>query len=140
MTDGSIPITSIPDNFFLTLESEYAKARYCGIDITLFFIKLWQEHDLALIHGISTADRILAEIQQLIGKNIRHGDRVFQYGNDGFMVILPHTPKGHADSVIVKIRALIDEYANRDDSGTSQILSPRFGVSSYPQDAQEGRE
>ena len=124
---------TVPDNFFETLEFECAKAKYFQMDISLFFIKLCPEIDLITTCGMLRAKHIFKDIHNIIRQNVRHVDRVFYFGCDGFMLILPHTPKSHSNILIRKLSSLITNYSFTDDYGATHALSPKFGVSSYPQ-------
>lgn len=54
--------------------------------------------------GHITGDKVLASLVQLIQQSIRNSDRVFRYGGDEFVVVLPHTDEVGAQTAAERVR------------------------------------
>ena len=137
MTENkALSISFITNNFYEILDYEFHRAaRYKNV-VTLMFIKIGHLDKISRNYGQLAAASILWEIERLIRDNIRHADREFIYGNDEFMIILPHTAKEGANRMVSKLKRLIEGYpfTNGKESGVS--LTPKFGIASYPHDVQ----
>ena len=132
LTLPSSALPSTPNNFFEMLDYEFKRAIRYKNAVTLMFIKLCHLEEIVGNYGITTAERIMTEIERIISSNIRNTDRQFLYGKDEFMIILPNTPKKCASSIIPKLQRLIEDYRYSNGRETSLNLAPRFGLASYP--------
>ncbi|MCX5895381.1 MAG: diguanylate cyclase [Proteobacteria bacterium] len=92
-------------------------------------------------YGHLAGDMVLREIAGLIKKTTRGCDFAVRYGGEEFAVILPETPKQEALVVAQRIRTSIEEYAFEIGNGKGSLrLTVTLGLSSIPEDAQDGRE
>lgn len=134
MMTQSATQTVTDENFFKVMESEFALSRHYGINVTLLYVKICKEYDLVKTFGKKTAKLVQRDIQQMICQSIRHQDRIFAYGHEGFMIIMPQTRKDGAKTMARKLRAIITGYSFACGYDMINPMSPGFGVSSYPQD------
>lgn len=134
MMTQSTSQTTTDENFFKIMESEYALSRHFGVNVTLLYVKICKEYDLVKTYGKKTAKLVQRDIQKLICQSIRQQDRLFSYGHEGFMIILPLTSKDSAKIMARKLSAIITGYSFACGYDMICPMSPGFGVSSYPQD------
>lgn len=57
--------------------------------------------------GHQTGDMILRTVTQRLQKSVRKSDRVFRYGGEEFVVLMPHTDLEHAELLAQRIRHTI---------------------------------
>lgn len=57
--------------------------------------------------GHQTGDMILRAITQRLQKSVRKSDRVFRYGGEEFVVLMPHTDLTHAELLAQRVRQTI---------------------------------
>ena len=136
MKNNVLSLSFITDNFNEILDYELHRASRYKNTVTLMFIKIGQLDNISRNNGQLAAALILWEIELLIRENIRNADREFIYGNDEFMVILPHTPKEGASRVVSKLKQLIENYPFTNGKESHVSLTPKFGIASYPHDVQ----
>ncbi len=77
--------------------------------------------------GHETGDDILKEIAKIISSSVREVDKVFRWGGEEFVVILPYTDIDSSASVAEKIRQKIEHYNFKID----QAITSSFGVVQY---------
>ncbi|MDH7497382.1 MAG: GGDEF domain-containing protein [Syntrophomonadaceae bacterium] len=76
--------------------------------------------------GHPFGDRVLKDIAAILGENTRSSDVVARYGGDEFAIILPETGIQNAGLVAERIRAAVEQYAQR---SLSQQLPEAVGIS-----------
>lgn len=77
--------------------------------------------------GHKMGDRVLKRISDLVMENIRATDRVFRWGGDEFIIILPEANLEGASAVAEKIRYIIEN----EDFGIEKKLTISLGVGEY---------
>ena len=61
------------------------------------------------VHGHTIGDRVLASIVQYVTQHLRPYDKVFRYGGDEFLLVLPATGLPQAEHLVERIRTGISE-------------------------------
>jgi diguanylate cyclase (GGDEF)-like protein/putative nucleotidyltransferase with HDIG domain len=86
-------------------------------------------------HGHLAGNRVLQAVAAALRANCRAGDFIARLGGDEFVVIMPEA--GHClAEVLAKLNDIGDWIAS--DSGCDATVSMSVGVSSYPEDGQDG--
>lgn len=60
-------------------------------------------------HGHNIGDRTLTHLSALLIKNLRPYDKLYRYGGDEFVVMLPNTPVETAVAIAERMRGLIED-------------------------------
>jgi len=86
--------------------------------------------------GHQAGDRLLAEISRAVEGGGRDTDRVFRYGGDEFVLILPGTDALSAIGVAERIRASIHTLGGGETpwAAAGLAISVSIGVATYPRD------
>lgn len=82
-------------------------------------------------HGHPAGDTLLAAVARAINAGVRAGDRVYRYGGDEFVVLLPRTASGVEVEVAGRIRAAVAGIAS---IGGDRITAS-VGAATHPADA-----
>lgn len=78
-------------------------------------------------HGHKTGDFVLQSISRLIRENVRSTDRLFRWGGEEFILILPDANLDSAICVAEKIRIIIQDY----DFAIGERITISLGVGEY---------
>jgi diguanylate cyclase (GGDEF)-like protein len=82
------------------------------------------------IYGHKKGDHVLQRVAELVSKNIRATDRLFRWGGEEFVILLPGADLTCARFVAEKVRDIIAEY----DFGIAGRLTVSFGIGEYAAD------
>ena len=86
-------------------------------------------------HGHIRGSALLAEVGDLIKKEVRSVDIPTRYGGDEFVIILPQTSKKQAVRVARRLRLALNEAVFLEHEKLGVRLTASFGVAAYPDDA-----
>ncbi len=86
----------------------HAHGRY-GTPSTLILIDIDHFKQVNDQHGHSVGDQVLVELVRLINKRLRQSDRLFRFGGEEFLVLLPDTGLDAAISLAVELTELVRE-------------------------------
>jgi diguanylate cyclase (GGDEF)-like protein len=81
--------------------------------------------------GHPAGDRLLRRVADALPAHVRAVDRVFRYGGDEFVVLLPDVPRAEARVIADRLAAAVDEIGSRED-GPHVTVS--IGVAACPAD------
>jgi len=79
------------------------------------------------LHGHLRGDQLLIEFTQLIQARLRHTDKVFRFGGEEFLILLPGIGQAEADTVAESLRQLIQDTT----FGAGIQLTCSLGVAQY---------
>ena len=132
-------LTKLYNSRFLhsRLEYEVERARRFKYDLSMIFFDLDAFKEINDKHGHLCGSKLLREVAQIITNTIRTVDMACRYGGDEFMVVMPGTPKKNAVVVAEKLRRAISENLFLKEEGVNAHLTGSFGVSSFPDDAED---
>jgi diguanylate cyclase (GGDEF)-like protein len=123
-----------------TLEDEVERARRFGGHLGLIFLDIDNLKDVNTHHGHGAGSRVLYEASLRISRNIRSIDRLFRYGGDEFVVLLPGTGLVGAREVAERIRRELAMRPFELPGGVSVHLTASAGVASWPEHGLAGRQ
>lgn len=115
------------------LKQEGAKAKRYGLEFSVMMIDVDFFKKVNDTYGHSVGDQVLQSLAQMIKGSVRDFDRVFRYGGEEIVVLLPYT---NCDGAMVLARRLCDwvserSLVERDNKGITITVS--IGVSClYP--------
>lgn len=87
--------------------------------------------------GHSAGDEVLKQVASVVRSVIRGGDRLYRYGGEEFVIILPDTPLSGATAVAENARAAVASRVHAPAlSGESNVggVTASFGVARFPED------
>ncbi len=122
-----------------TLEDEVERARRFGGRLSLIFLDMDNLKDVNTHHGHAAGSRVLYEASVRTGTSIRSIDRLFRYGGDEFVILLPGTALEGAREVAERVRRGLARTPFELPSGAMVQLTASAGVASWPEHGPSGR-
>jgi diguanylate cyclase (GGDEF)-like protein len=103
------PLTGLANRRFLEIELGRSFEEAKRYEQPLSILMLDIDHFKAFNdrHGHLQGDRLLAEIAELLVKEMREADFVFRYGGEEFLVMLPETDPDKAHEAAERLRCLV---------------------------------
>ena len=71
--------------------------------------------------GFITGDQVLRELASLVSQGVRREECLARYSGDGFVVVLPETPRGGARIFAERLRGLVEYHAFPSDRGPLDV-------------------
>ncbi|OEU77608.1 MAG: hypothetical protein BA869_08230, partial [Desulfuromonadales bacterium C00003107] len=90
--------------FDATIEQETARSLRSKKPLSLLFIDLDFFKKINDTYGHQAGDRVLEKVALVLQEQSRNSDTVCRYGGEEFAIILPETPRSHAQMVAERIR------------------------------------
>jgi diguanylate cyclase (GGDEF)-like protein len=89
-------------------------------------------------HGHTNGDNVLRQLVKLINKESRETDRLYRYGGEEFILILPETGKLEAIKLANRLREKVEKtlFAGEELSQPNTDLTISIGVSAFPDDGE----
>jgi len=87
-------------------------------------------------HGHQKGDEVLRKIASILRDNVRTIDRVYRYGGEEFLVMLPEIDKEGALACAERLRRKVEQepFEGEEESQPSGKITISIGVASYPLD------
>lgn len=123
MTD---PLTKLPNRRKLTLTIERLKEQDRSFSLVLFDIDHFKSVNDQ--HGHDAGDEVLKDLSSTAQSLIRKSDRLFRYGGEEFVIILPDTNSSEAYHVAEKIRTTFEQKI----SPIGKRITTSLGISEFP--------
>jgi len=123
-----------------TIEMEIQRSLRYRESVSLIFMDIDDFKQINDRHGHLVGSKILAEMGQLLIRNLRTVDVVVRYGGDEFVIVLPHTPPAAAAMIAERIRKAVDRNVFLEKEGYALKTTASFGVASYPETARSKEE
>ena len=88
-------------------------------------------------HGHPKGDVVLKKMVALFTRNIRIVDKIYRYGGEEFVILLPEIDKEKALVVANRLQKMTEqeEFAGASESQPNKKITISIGVASYPSDA-----
>ncbi len=112
------------------LREEYERARRYRLRFCLVLLDVDQFRTMNDRLGAQAGDRILADLGQLLQRELRSPDFVARYGGDEFALVLPETDARGARKFVQRLDAVVGKHAFPDLGGEHPSFSA--GVVPYP--------
>ncbi len=123
-----------------TIEMEIQRSLRYRTSVSLIFMDIDYFKQVNDNHGHLVGSKILAEMGQLLLRNLRSVDVVVRYGGDEFVVVLPHTSPAAAAQIAERIRRAIEQSVFLEKEGYALRITASFGVASCPESAKSKEE
>lgn len=122
-----------------TLEDEAERSRRFGGRFAAIFLDMDNLKEINTRHGHAAGSRVLYEASVRMSRSIRSIDRLFRYGGDEFVVLLPGTTLKGAREVAERIRQEVAGTPFEVAPGALVALTASAGVSAWPEHGRSGR-
>jgi diguanylate cyclase (GGDEF)-like protein/putative nucleotidyltransferase with HDIG domain len=122
------------------LEQEMSRARRFGGTFSLVMVDVDGFKLLNDTYGHPAGDRVLQQVARLFSDKTRSADLVGRYGGDEFLLILPETNGEGAAKVASHLRSAVASYPFPSPEGLAVPIRLSFGISTYPENGQDGRQ
>jgi diguanylate cyclase (GGDEF)-like protein len=106
------------------LEEQRKVDRYPTYECSVILIDVDYFKSINDQYGHQSGDHVLRQIAQILQENLRQTDVIGRWGGEEFIIILPHTPMGKADSVAEHLRYSVEHYP----FGLDQSITISIGI------------
>ncbi len=132
-------LTGLPNLRYFTafMEQELGRAARIDYPVTLLMMDLECFKDVNDRYGHKVGDRTLAEVGQVLRRQMRRSDMLVRYAGDEFVAVLPGTTKEQAKQTIDRIQTAVDGFRMPIRSEQFVRVGISVGAAAYPEDAQE---
>jgi diguanylate cyclase (GGDEF)-like protein/PAS domain S-box-containing protein len=116
------------------LKEELNRAKRYGKDLSLLMADIDWFKEYNDIHGHQKGDKLLIKLVRILSYNIRFNDKLYRYGGEEFVILLPETDEKQAKEVAGKLRRTVAEnkFKGAEKSQPNLIVSISIGIASYP--------
>lgn len=122
-----------------SLDDEVERARRFGGRFALIFLDMDNLKEVNTLHGHAAGSRVLYEASVRMARSIRSIDRLYRYGGDEFVILLPGTQLDGAREVAERIRRELSRGPFEAGPATFVPLSASAGVAAWPEHGPTGR-
>ncbi len=122
--------------FDMNIVDEIKRARRYHRDLSLLMIDIDWFKKYNDYHGHTSGDNSLRQLIRLINKESRETDRLYRYGGEEFIMIMPETGKLEALALANRLRGAVEreEFKGEELSQPNTDLTISIGVSAFPDD------
>lgn len=118
------------------LKEELERAERYSNSLSLLMIDIDWFKEYNDFHGHQKGDELLVRLVRTISHNIRFNDKLYRYGGEEFVVLLPETGEEEAKEVAEKLRSKIVEkkFLGEEESQPTKNITVSIGIAAYPKD------
>ena len=127
-------------HFQKLIDYEVERACRLGTELSLVFIDLDHFKQVNDTYGHLTGSRLLSEVGQTIGRNMRKVNHAARYGGDEFVLLLPGVGNDGALGLVNNLREVLREEGYRSDCGQPITVTASVGIATYPTNAPDKKE
>ena len=124
------------------LREELERAERYNKNLSVLMIDIDWFKEYNDFHGHQEGDKLLVKLVRKFSYNIRFTDKLYRYGGEEFVVLLPETSEEEAKEVAGKLRKKVADkkFEGADESQPNRIISVSIGLSSYPKNGSSSNE
>jgi len=124
------------------LKEELIRAKRYSKEISLLMADIDWFKEYNDLHGHQKGDKLLIKLVQILSYNIRFNDKLYRYGGEEFVILLPETGEKKAKEVAEKLRRVVAEnkFKGAEKSQPNLIVSISIGAASYPKSGTSSTE
>ncbi len=133
------PLMGIYNRRYLdrSLSQEVAKARRYGLELSVMMIDIDYFKRVNDSFGHSVGDRVLQSLARLLDNSVRDFDRVFRYGGEEIVLLLPYTGIDGAMVLADRLRGWVEERVMVEHAGQEISITISCGISSFCPDSDD---
>jgi diguanylate cyclase (GGDEF)-like protein len=124
------------------LREEIERAERYNNNLSILMIDIDWFKEYNDFHGHQKGDELLIKLVKILSYNIRFTDKLYRYGGEEFVVLLPETTEVQAKEVAEKLLKKVEEekFEGEEKSQPNMIISVSIGISSYPKNGSSSIE
>jgi diguanylate cyclase (GGDEF)-like protein len=124
------------------LKEEVERAERYNKKLSVLMIDIDWFKEYNDFHGHQKGDELLIRLVRTISYNIRFTDKLYRYGGEEFVVLLPETGEEEAKEVAEKLRSKIVEkkFSGEEKSQPTKNITVSIGIADYPKDGNSSTE
>jgi diguanylate cyclase (GGDEF)-like protein len=124
------------------LKEEIERAERYNKKLSVLMIDIDWFKEYNDFHGHQKGDNLLIKLVRILSYNIRFNDKLYRYGGEEFVILLPETGKKKAKEVAEKLRSIVAEnkFKGAEKSQPKLILSISIGAAGYPKNGNSSVE
>jgi len=132
-------LTGLPNLRYFNefMDQELGRAARIDYPVTLLMMDLECFKDVNDKYGHKVGDRTLAEVGQVLRRQMRRSDMLVRYAGDEFLAVLPGTTREQARQTIERIQSAVDSFRMPIRSEQFVRVGISVGAAAYPEDGQE---
>ena len=90
-------------------------------------------------HGHQKGDELLKKLVYLIKRNIRSVDKIYRYGGEEFLILLPMAQKEQGQTLGERLRELVEreDFEGEQESQPEKKVTISIGIANFPQDSKD---
>jgi diguanylate cyclase (GGDEF)-like protein len=119
------------------LHQKLAELINTNTPMSLVFLDMDNFKRIVDTYGHPLGSKVLREVAQVIGAQIRDGDFLVRYGGDEYVIILPRLKKQDAILMVENIQRALADTDFLADEGHKVKVTASFGIAHYPDDASD---
>ena len=129
-------LTGLPNLrfFHVFMDRELKRAARLEQPLTLLMMDLENFKEVNDRFGHEVGNRLLVQIAQLLGDQLRDSDKCIRYAGDEFIAILPGLGKEQSVGAIERIQKNLDNYQFQVDDKETANIGISVGAASFPED------
>lgn len=113
------------------LDEETRRSKRYGSKLSLMVCDVDYFKEINDSYGHDHGDKVLQAIASLLNKSLRKTDIIGRYGGDEFFMVLPETPLENAQELAERIRANVEEFGLKVNSGETITTSVSIGIAAF---------
>lgn len=110
------------------LEAEHARSQRYGRPLALMLIELGGLERIARDHGHPVANRLLAQLSDLVGRALRPTDLIGRWDTDTLLVVLPETDHDTSQRLVARVNEVVELANIQITPGTTVRGEPRIAL------------
>ena len=116
------------------LREELIRAERYNKNLAVLMIDIDWFKEYNDFHGHQKGDKLLIRLVRTLSHNIRFSDKLYRYGGEEFVVLLPETDEKEAKEAAEKLRSKVEEkkFEGAEKSQPNKSITISVGISSYP--------
>lgn len=148
---SQVQVLTVRDNFIgcfnrtkleEDLEGEIARAKRYERPLSFLMIGIDWFKEYNDFHGDTKGNELLKKIVDIFTRNVRNTDKVYRYGREEFVILLPETEQENVMVVAKRLQKAIEQeqFEGEQESQPNKSITVSIGVASYPWDGNSKSE
>jgi len=120
------------------LEDEVARSRRYHRPLSFLMVAVESFKKYTDVHGKPQGDELLKKVADIFTRSVRNIDKVYRYGLEKFVILLPETTEENALLVARRLKNTIEQerFEGEQESQPNKKITLNIGVASYPWDGE----
>jgi diguanylate cyclase (GGDEF)-like protein len=125
--------------FDIDITDEVASAKEYEEQLSLLMIDIDWFKKYNDFHGHEKGDALLKAVADTLAANTRPYEKIYRYGGEEFVILLPDTDKEKAPSVARRLQKTIEktQFEGQKESQPNKTITVSIGVATFPSDADQ---